>query len=217
LNTPADATSGGGADVTQENLLVTLWTNPSGDATVPGTLIRPTSSLAASQAELALFGPGVYKQAFRSRLSARFAFTEDDPEEGPPWMLALLNPPPELKAAFLGNGPASDSGLGLNTGLSVFNLAAWDAASVDEEYVAQTTLFTFSGFSFIGDSLPFFKTNGADGVWPEIYPVGTLAEIEETLNALRNGAPFFIGVAIQPDQDNGLVTIRWPFSGAARG
>lgn len=207
---------GGGANVTQENLLITLWTNPGAeDLDIPGELIKPAAYSAAGQAD-PTFQPAFSQQAFRSRLSTRFAYVGGD-QEGDTEMLAILNPPQELREAFLLNKPANLPALGLTKGLTLWCHWVWEAFLRDLDGEFEGGEIAFSGFSPTSQPIAFAKTNGADGVWPEFYPLASLDDFAATIEAFRGGAPFYIAAVIEAEDDASIIDIRWPFSGAARG
>ena len=204
---------GGGADVTQENLLITLWLlNTPGVIADGGELIKPFSVTPAAAPQIAVIGEGATKQAFNSRLSTRVGLNTLVPEGPTSGLLAILQTPNAVREAFLRNGPAEPTGLQIQSSLAIGRV--WDFELTDQN------MNPIPGgvcvFSNLSDPVPFASTNGADGAFPTFYDdiSAGLAAFSVTLNALRGGAPSFTAALITiPDvTPTPVVTLRWPHS-----
>lgn len=237
---PDDETDAGGARVTGDNLLVTLWTVEGKEGEPPepkvtiGSIVRP-AFLDTNQIET--IRPG-YPSAMHSRVSAEFYFGPS--QEGGSdfvWPLfAVLNPPDELRqqlanaVEYIGGDASDPSDLeNYAVSKSLQGCYAWVAemlttfggmnntgvASCEFGYSAYLPLQPV-GLSFTFQ-LPFLRTNGADGVTPEFFDMTTVAGVRAMINAVNRGQ-FYVGMMLTAESEvNGTYArIRWPHS-TARG
>lgn len=238
-----DTEFGGGAELTNNNLLVTLWTVDSLDVEgIPasGRLLRPfyADPLIPFQAffdQIGLKNLGAnVKQSFDSRTSLKFflgKLAEDLPFAFAFPLLAVLNPPAEMKNRLANTfrnlrvDPASATGFSAQFIAGVAGQGAWNAAYADADNPAHEVNATgdtsFSFIPYFVSKLPYLKTNGADGVFPEFFPLtptpmGTM-DSKATYDALLTG-DFYVAALITPLSDSlgWVVRIEWPHS-LARG
>ena len=220
---------GGGAKITGQNLLVSLWAVDDGPALSTGRLLKPFQNTqeAELQAELqaangTLNFINFYNPVFNSRTAARFTLQADISPE-PPFafpVLAILNPPGELKTFYShwitaqldNNYP---SGLEQNFFRSGFAPLAWNA------HYATVSGSEVEGLGGETDFLETFAlTSGADGVFPTIpdvsflTPAGFIAWLDQVI-----AGDWYWPVLIAPEvveDETAMVTISWPHS-IARG
>jgi hypothetical protein len=237
---PLSDAFGGGAKVTKDNLVITLWEVTSEGDFGPngGNLLRPFNG--TSEYQLALAGAaaqdiglaGIYTQFCKSRYSARF-IVEDldgDPLIGDE-LMAMMQPPQDLANSILGMAKGfqtSSNAFGkkidfLHTGFGVF---MWDFLATDTQNVDQQEIAIFGDWAAIpalgiGFGLPLYKTSGADGVFPEIYDISTNQATAQTIEALADGEPFFVPCLFTRDEsfdtdELEIFTIAWKGSNARR-
>lgn len=227
---------GGGATITAENLMISLWNITHTDSTThlpdAGDLIKPTYvTLEADHAAEDAAGLFNYFKAYKpfvpSRTSARFNIVLAE-DEGGLVPLVVLNPPSEFKTRYISAIKAVLDG-STSTGLSLtFSQSCLDALVWNVDFVGSAG-GTIEGQAVFGSpaisALPFLKTSGVDGVFPEFYTsyadavtnnkqaqfVADMAEIVK--------GNFYIPCLISPDDADIQVwtaRINWPHS-AARG
>ncbi len=233
---PYEDTVSGGARVTGDNLLISLWTvedkegEPPAPAVTIGEIVRPAF---VDTNQLETIRPG-YPNAMHSRSSAEFYFGPDDDTFVWP-LFAVLNPPDELKqqlakaVEYVGDDASDPSDLGnYLVSKSLQGCYAWYAemltafgamnkvgiAACEFGYSAYLPLQPVGvSFSF---QLPFLRTNGADGVVPEFFDMSTVAGVRALIAAVNRGQ-FYVGMLLISEEVNGtFARIRWPHS-AARG
>jgi hypothetical protein len=223
-------TFGGGAKITNNNLLVTLWGNlenaapPANPFPIAGDLLQPADSVTGQVSAYAQDFQKGLSQVFDSRTTAKFRFQQTDGEgafvETP--LMAVLNPPAEIKNYYqrvmkvVNNEPTFLR--------SALDMLVWEAQFFSSDF--SLSLTNAQGLITAGNSLgfPLLKTSGADGVFPEFYPVLSqllilqdVAGIKAYLEAIADG-DFFIPVLIQPttpppaSEDPWGVKITWPHS-----
>jgi hypothetical protein len=231
---PLAADYGGGADFTQENLLVTLF-EVTGDPEDPSTFtykrIKPGAATASGPIAELVFGSGYGKQ-LRSRNACRFLIQHDDEQPVERLFLALLNPPRELAQLALDpNHLASalnPTDVSFNSTSPVFfSTLDWDLRflQTDSFSVWESVPPGIINGAFIGNPIPIglpFKTTGADGTDPVPYgPYTSVNDFVNVTNEIKNGAPWFIPLIFgyAPPSASGLfaVHLAWPHSGASRG
>lgn len=231
----AAAPYGGGAVVTNQNFLVSLWDVTAQDGVVPtaGRLYRPlpnTVAAAAASASIPGLGEVGLKPCFNSRTSARFSFSflASDTQEGYP-ILAILNPPQDYKSQ-LANAARAVLDASNPFGVLTTILKPITQLSAFEVYATTgSTLRTVEGVAGLPGSpyLPFgfglCKTSGANGVFPAFYPalIGAAANPSAFLSAIQqiDAGNFFLPMRISfaPDVEPGqarIITINWPHSSA---
>ena len=112
LGVPESAQTGGGAKVSNDNLMISLWQIDSfteGGVPIAGDLMKPSTEFGdftapPSSQFINLPNPGTLQQLPGSRLSSSFSFFPDKSKKvGAFPLLAILNPPSELKG-LLGRG-----------------------------------------------------------------------------------------------------------------
>jgi hypothetical protein len=233
---PPEAPFGGGADITQENLLVTLFEitgEPDDPQTYTYNRVKPAYAHADGAEALSVFGPGASKQLHsRNAFRSVIAVVDGDAQINKVF-LALLNPPAELKQMALdpnhlasAGGPA---GIQFNSSQPVFTAPfSWDLRFLATDFFGAWLSLpdtTISGV-ILGTSLPIpippFKTSGADGSDPVPYgPFNSISDIIDVTNEIKNGAPWFIPLvfAYTPPTIEGQFVLQatWPHSGASRG
>lgn len=226
---------GGGATFTNENLLISLWnvTGVDGATDVPnaGELLKPTyvtleADPAASEAAGLFNFYKAYRQTFSSRTSARIDVVLGE-DVSPLTPLAVLNPPGELKTRYITAIKAvldasTTSGLSLTFSQGCFDALVWGVL-----FWGAAGLTTTGGAVFgnpMISSLPFLKTNGANGVFPEFYQsyttaaaTGQQAQFVADMAEIVKGN-FYIPCLLAPvDPQIWTVNINWPHSSARGG
>lgn len=235
---------GGGAKITGQNLLISLWwvetTKDLDGITVPasGALLIPKVEFgnvdrppppAASVNVVA--GRDI---EFLSRTAARFLLNLWDlPDPPATWtLLAALNPPPGMKER-LANATEYTQGNGGITGFSrkpLLDSLLWNAEASENisggpipfggalpDFGAGQADAYAAGGSNQNLVFPLLKTSGADGVYPEFFG-GTPSEILAEQEA-RNKGDFYVPMQLRlaPESgDDAVFTLSYPHS-AARG
>lgn len=221
---------GGGAKITGQNLLVSLWTIDDEDMT-SGRLLKPKKNTeeAAIQAEAraadgALDFLNSLDQVFDSRTATRFLFQFDAvPGFGPPF-LAILNPPGELKD-FYSRWLKAKVDNNYPTGIeqviekSAFAPLAWNAHCAT--VVQSGSTIVEGAFGAQTEFLETFAlTSGANGVFPNIpevsflSPSGFVAWLDQVI-----AGDWYWPVLISQGPSEGqtsMFTLSWPHS-IARG
>jgi hypothetical protein len=238
----ANGTFGGGAEVTAQNLLISLWwiegTKDLDGLTVPdeGSLLIPkvefgNVDLPAPPGDKVNVVAG-REQEFLSRDAARFLLNLWDLPTAPTtWtLLAVLNPPPGYRERLAGatdytggikgetKKPLLDSLLWNVTAQQGAGMVTGIGLAVDQPSfaVGQADIYVAGGTNQ-RMNLPLLKTNGADGVYPEFFGGTTASILAE--QAARNNGDFYVPVVIESIPDSGddvVFTISYPHS-AARG
>jgi hypothetical protein len=235
-------TFGGGADVTGDNLLITLWGNLesySGPLVAPlgGDLLQPDYAMIEGAGVTDIL-PGLLNKGFlpfaKSRTSFKITFLQSDGEGAfvtlP--LMGIMNPPGELKNAYKYAAKAAQAALTVNnpTGVlinfkkSTLDALMWRAAfcgsSGSLDQITALSGFFASGNLFVS---PLAKTSGADGNFPEFYPnvfglllAGDLAGANAYFDEIAKGN-FYIPTYFEPVVDPGnenfwLAEITWPHS-----
>ena len=221
---------GGGAELTSQNLLVTLWAlpGPTPFPPVAGQLLQPmyvneTESGVINGVNLRQYNKSFLPMTY-SRTACKFLFQtgSQDPLVTP--LLGILNPPGELKnlyqnycKAYLNNM----STLTVETLRSQFDYQAWEARTVNTS-IFNTDTPCQSAFGGLGFApLPLVKTSGADGVFPEFYtnlaytlatpdPARFIADVK----SIADGN-FYVPVIFGPEDPSAFAwsaEINWPHS-----
>jgi hypothetical protein len=211
------AAYGGGARLTGQNLVVTMWSLV---ADIPDKLLVPvayTPDAVAFDATIPGFATKGGLNTFNSRTSARFSLVVETPLTWP--VLAILNPPSDIKSQI-------QNAIKPNPNVPIFGFEVLKSLYATgfgfEFYCTATDSSLIDGASaFFGSPITpgLFATSGADGTPPVALPnllaVGVPAA-QNTLDAMNSGN-FFIGALIQPGiETSGFFTINWPHT-AARG
>lgn len=219
----------GGAEVTNDNLLITLWSVDAKIPFDPGSLIVPSYA----DPNVPANEQPAYEQAAKSRDSARFlAQSFSFFETG--FILAVLNPAQEYKqkladAVSYNGGPVgSIASYTIKKSLQVSYL--WEVYAIvsppgfggnayPDIGIPPTVFSTYLDLAFPppGPSaapIPFLKTNGADGVAPVFFDRSTSDGVKEMIAAVNRG-DFYVAMFIEPDGD-AYVSIKYPHS-VARG
>jgi hypothetical protein len=222
LGTPLATDYGGGAKVTNDNFLITLWniTEMAEGLPVAGGRIKPVWETVSGAVDAITFGPGQKKNTFASRLSTRFRLQGLEPVTGSS-ILAVLQTPRQdftpLANPLAALDPASPGGFTLNLNI---NPMISDCLDVELHQPYGIALPAVSGAPIsdvpvdLVDSIGM-KTNGADGVFPTFYAFSSAAAAVAVVNEVKLGAAFYLGVVIGPAVGYAAldVIIRWPHSG----
>jgi hypothetical protein len=230
LGTPESAQTGGGAKVTQDNLIVSLWGNITFQNGVPsaGKLMKPASAfgdfLEALLPGFVGFPNNGWKTEFASRYAARFVLELKGKEDIDYPILGVMNPPAALKQRLAGALEVAASGAPQGYTVTVkkpiTDNVSWNinAQSIDIEgsYAGGASGFDAEVAGVFAD-LPFCATDGSDGVFPTFYaglfdfPSPTLGQVKTLIAALNRGN-FFIPFEIGAEAGSLAVTINWPHS-----
>lgn len=241
----ADITTfGGGADVTGDNLLVTLWGNiqpgqAPNDPPVGGDLLQPTyTMLEGSDVKATL--PGLINNGYspfaKSRTSFKIALLSSVVPDAPSFitlpLMGILNPPGELKNAYMYAAKATRTAVSANnpTGAlvqfkkSILDFLMWRGAFSVSTNIGISQECGIEGTISVGGLfiLPLAETSGADGAFPVFYPslvsliaTGDVAAIQAYLDNIAAGN-FYVPLYFQPLVDPGanlwLAEITWPHS-----
>lgn len=242
LEVPVSSNFGGGADVSNNNLLITLWNLPGYQGSgVPagGQLLKPfiyTGDGALATAGAASGGvglPGGFQQVCKSRYSSKFYLKDvnlgsvEDPDyELVNFVMAILQPPQDIVndwltyAKNLKVDPSVSSGFTLDFLKSFFYPLAWHFEASNVSFTPNAEAAAFGGFFNVASSFAMTKTSGADGVFPEFYPQ-TNAGLFQLLQDVTNGKPFYIPCIFSRNQTLDTETpemfeISWLGSNAKR-
>jgi hypothetical protein len=224
-----------GAIETEENLVITQWETQSFEfdpfSIVLGDILVPYPNSGQPPTNQV----NGWQSAMRSRYSARFYLDLNDASEFPAFILAVLNPPQELRQQFAvaganlppGEDPDDDDDYIIKR--SVQGSYGWEARFLDAAAFGQTDLtpenapITALSSSFLpgkGIWLPLLKTNGANGTPPEFFDVSTPAAVNNMIKTIENGGDLYVaiiyGAAPPPESRTWNIEFRWPHS-AARG
>jgi len=222
----------GGAKETNDNLLVTLWRGVSDAPLTLGDLIVPDYANDNETEDQR----SAYEQAARSRYSSRFYMDNAGSSPKPVEIFAVLRPPAEYKQQLQGAVKRVGDVAGafadlydINNSLEicytwyakVINNPAGDgmnsfrtpSATGDMEGFYSEYLPLPRGVS--SNTLPFLKTNGADGNTPQLFDMSTNNGIDELIAAVDAGV-FWVGMYIfadfLTDGNPGEITIEFPHS-----
>jgi hypothetical protein len=228
----------GGALLTGDNLLVSLWTaeDKGGEAPDPyvlfNTIIRPSSTNSDEEENLR----SAYEKAFHSRCSAKFFFAPGGDATWP--VCAALNPPDEYKqqlanaVRYIGDGASDPADLDNYEVLkSLQACSGWQLPNINR---ADSSLNYLSALSVeamfsqyiplapVGVTttriMPLLRTSGADGQAPEFFDTSTVAGVQNMIAAVNRG-DFYVAAFLGATDAEALSSyceIRWPHS-AARG
>lgn len=242
----ADVTTfGGGAEITGDNLLITLWgnlvlaQNPT-DPPLSGQLLQPDYAAIEGGAVRDVF-PGILNKGFspfaKSRTSFKLGFVSTPGQDSPPFvtlpLMGIMNPPGELKNAYMYAAKAAKAAISTNNPFgvlvqfkkSILDFLMWRAAFALGTFPQQTGqqgVFSAGGLFL----LPLAKTSGADGVFPEFYPpaialvaLGDADAINAYFDNIAAGnfyVPAFFSPAVDPQGNFWNVEISWPGSAVTR-
>lgn len=232
LGVPESAQLGGGAQVTQENLLVTMWGNiniPAGFIPTSGDLMKPQTAfgdyLNSVVPELKDLNTEGYKQDFVSRYSARFLIDVKGEQDVAFPLMGVLNPPAALKQRLAGSlevaPSAAPAGWTVTVKKPITDGSSWglSAQTIDLDGSFGIDADISGAFGAVFSELPLCATDGSDGVFPTFYQNllsgsfggGTLAQMQEFVDAVNSGN-FFIPVIFDSSDTDFSVTIEWPHS-----
>jgi len=239
LNVSEAVPFGGGADVTNDNLIITMWNLPGFDGSgfpVSGQLLKPfrfspdgLAAIAGAASDGVGIGNG-FNQVFNSRYSSRFYLQDKNigSQEAPEYlltefMLAVLQPPQDVVNDFLtyAKNIAPGGGFGTIDFLrSFFYGISWNFRAMDLSMAVMQEGASFGGLFNLGGAFSFLKTNGADGVFPEFYPLTAAGFIQMMLD-VTNGKPFYIPFIFSRSEtfetENAeMFEVSWPGSNARR-
>ena len=217
---PADY--GGGARVTAQNLVISMWGEPTGGGSTPVFLVPGYATPGALEQDAFIAGSGTKGTTpiANSRTSSRFALQVELDGGLDTLFYAFLNPPSDFKSQVQN---AVKANLNAPNGIEVLkSLYSWLAFEFYVTNLKSQPLVAAATFSGIFGFLPLFATSGADGVFPEALPdlLGDgLPAAQSTLNAINSGNFYimclFFGQFEEPDT-TAVYTINWPHT-AARG
>jgi hypothetical protein len=235
LDTPSSAQLGGGAKVTNDNLLVSLWSQLEEDQDtgipVDGQLVKPAYAFGgdwfsqslgpqpAGQNILNLPNVG-WKSDLKSRYAARFFLDMKGKSQVSPPFMAFLKPPAELRQMLVGALSLDDNG---NTVYQrpILDNFTWkqDSRGAGLEGELEGVEDVDTAFSSFFSEIPYYIGDGSDGVFPT--PMTNLegvldsgnAGVQTLLNNLRNGT-FSVGCWMFPENPFSSMyhTIEWPHS-----
>jgi hypothetical protein len=223
------AAYGGGAKRTNENFLVSLWTVDSiATPLTPtsGRLLKPmpnTVDAIALDATIPGLGTVGLQTAFDSRTSARFSLQLLDEEAFNFPVLAILNPPQDMKTQYQNAvraslDPAAPGGIDIKVLRSVLAFNALEAYFQNTDF-SSPALGNVTPASILGGilgTMPLAATDGADGVFPTFYNYDNAPNAVASIAAISKGL-FFLSALIAPTEGEGFVlTLNWPHT-AARG
>ena len=229
---------GGGADVTNDNLIITMWNLPgfngSGFPTT-GQLLKPfrfspdgLAAIAGAGSAGVGLGNG-FNQVFNSRYSSRFYLQDVNiGQEVPQYMLtefllAVLQPPQDVVNDFLtyakNIAPGGIFGT-IDFLRSFFYGITWNFRAMDLSMVPVQEGVAFGGLFNLGGAFSFMKTNGADGVFPEFYPTTPVGFLQ-LMQDITSGKPFYIPCIFTRSETfetelPEMFEISWPGSNARR-
>ncbi len=228
----ADVTTGygGGAKVTGDNLLVTLWSATADEGGGPPLfvdLLQPSyASVTANALPDYLDSYETYanlaKPFASSRTAAKYLFANGSSDIDT--FLAVLNPPAELKNHYMSMATAVLAANAYGFQLDMLKSCAndsfvWGGRTVNGlgTPVASTSVV----FGSVFEPLPLLRTSGADGVAPVFYTtfeeavaasdpdVG--ADFIASLKEVAKGN-FFVPAMIVADAAEVITTLEWPHS-----
>ena len=229
-----DNDGAGGARVTGDNLIITMWSvaNKKQPPNFSGILKPNTINELAQPAQRAAAA-----QAMHSRHSAFFYFAPEAygdlvPKAGDIlWpVMAVVNPPPELKqqlvgaVEFNGGNPADIASYTVKKSLQ--GLYAWTPALAQAEvdgdqnvWVSEASIAAFSDYIPLvnapGTPIPFLATSGADGAEPTFFDRSTVQGVNQMIEAVNDGEfyiAYYLGTVL--DIEGAYSGFRWPHSTA---
>ncbi len=228
----------GGATITGDNLLISLWTaeDKGGEAPDPYVLfneiIRPSTTNSDEEASIR----PAYEKAFHSRCSAKFFLAPGGDGTWP--VCAVLNPPDEYKqqlansVRYIGDGASDPTDLANYEILKSLQVCSgWQIPSINQASGSINSLLSLPVEAMFSQYIPLapvgvtvtrimslLRTSGADGQVPEFFDTSTVAGVQAMIAAVNRGtfyvAAFLMGV--DAVGVNSYCEIRWPHS-AARG
>ena len=228
----------GGASLTGDNLLVSLWTAEDKGGVPPdpyvlfNSIIRPSTTNSDEPSNIRTG----YEKTFHSRCSAKFYFGPADDDTVWP-LCAVLNPPEEYKqllvnaVRYIGDGASDPSDLDNYEVLkSLQACLAWQLPSLGSSTNAlnstrsptsvEAMFSEYIPLSPVGNGasriLPFLRTNGADGQVPAFFDTTTVSGVQAMIAAVNRGEFYVAALIANIAEDAAFVEIRWPHS-AARG
>lgn len=219
---------GGGADVTNDNLLISLWavTALTDGTPTAGQLVKPfrntswgAAQLAAADTAVATDSAKGYGSVFSSRYASRFFLIQGD--EGsvlPDFLFAVLQPPQDFKNLIQNSFKSvvldPDKTLGVNVtiqGPILLNFC-WKFEAENADQTPRPETCTFSG-----GAVQYYKTDGSDGVFPQPFLTNTPENRLEYYKKTIEG-DFYVGAyfSIDDNAGAGFFNIYWPGSNARR-
>lgn len=222
--------SNGGAKVTNDNLLISLWgaEDPIVPSAISDIIVPQYADDGTPEAQRQ-----AYRQSAKSRDSAKFYVDLSTSKTLPAALLAVLNPPQEFRqklvkaATYNGGDPSLLASYTVNTSLQVcfdwlangYLAIAQQNAFIDDApaplscYVSQLVPLSVAGGA-ASPQAPFLKTNGANGVAPEFF--GTDAAGTQEMFAAIESGDFYVAMMLSGliVSSYGYIEIRWPHSGA---
>lgn len=228
---PGAETFGGGAELTNNNLLVSLWSNLQVDENllpVAGDLLQP---IYAQDGAAVSFLPThrLYAPMFDSRTAFKISFHQEEQDAEPMGqLLGFMNPPAELKnfyqnaarAVLDGASPIGFDFESLKNGVGV-DSAIWEGSASEWNPVGHQSNPEPLAF-FIGNlvGFPLAKTSGANGIFPTFYTSVALAlstsdfaGMKTTLEGVSRG-DFYVPVLFNAGAvgETLLYKFTWPHS-----
>ena len=204
----------GGALLTGDNLVVTVWEATTGTIQAPpappitfGNILKPNSvntSVGVSAAERA-----ASLQAKDSRNSAHFSF-HPTPQAGPAAFCMVVNPPEEYKQMMAGalvyNGGDPYDVASYTVKKSLQGNFFWRAIA-DAHPVAvpnEVDLFSYDlifgayppnvGPAGNAKAVQLLKTSGADGVTPQFFNLSSPSGVQDMIDTIDDGGQYYIPV-----------------------
>jgi hypothetical protein len=223
MNVPVAQEFGGGADITNDNLLITLWGVDLVDLAIPltGELLKPYPNTQAGANDAAAAAAGGlnnylegFSQFYNSRYSSRFIFSRNE-EFQHDQLLGVMQPPQDLKNQLALAVKTNNNSVSFQA--SVLSLPAW------HYYVTNLFNGAISGFAFFGGgspsifgTIPFLKTSGANGVFPVAFDTSTIAGLKAMFDAVILGN-FYVPVLIGTSENIDLAhDLAWGHSPGRR-
>lgn len=221
-----EAAFGGGADITGQNLLVSLWAVDD-PAAVSGRLFKPerftsefVNVIAPAQEAEGVFGVehGYMPALEPSRTSASFMFNRLTEEGTPSFtfpILAILNPPGEIKNYYIRAFKAVldatyPSGLRIDVYRSFFLRLVWQVTFETFGLLVETSEGEYNFGNGIdgvmASSFPFALSSGADGIFPHIPEAPTPSQMIAYADQVIAGE-FFIPVLLLPAVFNDIINL----------
>ncbi len=215
----------GGAEETNDNLLITLYELNDVGPPIDATLLVPNyvNINIPSNNQLA------FQKGMKSRIAASF-FLDTSQSTKFQDLLAVLKPPPEyaqqLVKSVVFNGGDVDDLTNYDILRPLQGNYSWKVSIYDSQggqnivipapLVNAISYSTYVALGGGGDATPmaFLKTNGADGVTPEFF-TRDAAGIQEAIATVDAGGEFYIAMPISTqgfDNQGAYVVIEWPYS-----
>ena len=232
----------GGAEFSGDNLIITLWGAQNTKPPSPGTLPVIGDLLVARYANESV--PEDQRNAFDSahlaKLGARFLLDDFDDALQDNFLLAVLNPPAEIKqqlagsVVFNGGDPLDAANYSFpksqqsqfvwgqlavaNPGSNSFQPAPGGDPPYAISQYAPLNVPTGAGDVTL---LPFLRTNGADGVAPVGFDQASAGGVQEMIDVVDKGGEYYIALfmdvsSVAQGGDAQIYTFDYPYS-ASRG